>query len=253
MRSKIVAGNWKMNKTLPEAQSLAKEIATQWAGNEAEGVQLVLAPTALMVGAVLDEVNGVNHIAVAAQNCSDKDAGAYTGEISAPMIASTGADYVILGHSERRAYFGENNHLLAEKVNRALENELIPIYCCGETLTERKEERHFQVIEDQIAQALFHLPADQLSKVVIAYEPVWAIGTGETASPEQAQEVHAFIRQLLNESYGEDVGEAIPVLYGGSCKPGNAKELFGQKDIDGGLIGGASLNASDFLAIAHSF
>lgn len=253
MRRKIVAGNWKMNKTLPEAQSLAKEVASHWEGKQAAGVELILAPTSLMVSSVVDEVNGVNQLYVAAQNCSDRDAGAYTGEVSAAMVASTGADYVILGHSERRAYFGENNHVLAEKVNRTLEADLGPIYCCGESLEERREGRHFEVIENQIAQALFHLSADQLSKVVIAYEPIWAIGTGETASPEQAQEVHAFIRKLLVESYGEDLGQAMPILYGGSCKPGNAKELFAQEDIDGGLIGGASLNASDFIAIANSF
>ncbi|HOP12794.1 MAG TPA: triose-phosphate isomerase, partial [Lentimicrobium sp.] len=188
-----------------------------------------------------------------AQNLSEHEAGAYTGEISAAMIRSTGAEYVILGHSERRIYFGEHDQLIGKKIQQALRHELIPIYCCGEVLEEREAGRHFQVVEKQLSEALSGLDAGAFSKVVIAYEPVWAIGTGRTASPEQAQEMHAFIRKVLASRFGEPAANDTTILYGGSCNAANARELFANPDVDGGLIGGASLKAEDFVKIVNSF
>lgn len=248
MRKRLIAGNWKMNKTLKESKSLAQDILEELKGKEVD-VDVVVAPTLININGVAEVVEG--NIAVAAQNCSDKEGGAYTGEVTANMVKEAGGTHVILGHSERRAYFGETNELLSEKVNRVLDQGLTPIYCCGEELGQRKDGSYFKVIENQVKAALFHLSAEQFKSLVIAYEPVWAIGTGETATPDQAQEVHAFIRKLLVEQYGE-VGNQTRILYGGSMKPGNAKELLSQEDIDGGLIGGASLKAADFVAIIEA-
>lgn len=249
MRKKIVAGNWKMNKSASEAAILANEL-TQLEYNKE--VTLLVIPPALFIENAIDSFQD-SEIKVGAQNCSEHDAGAYTGEISAKMIASIGANYVIVGHSERRAYFGETNQVLSEKVNQLLATNLTPIYCCGEVLSERESDTHFDVIKTQIAEGLFHLSAKEIRNCVIAYEPVWAIGTGVTASSDQAQEMHAFIRSLLKEQYNSEIAESISILYGGSCKPSNAEELFANADVDGGLIGGASLVAEDFVAIANSF
>ena len=190
---------------------------------------------------------------VGAQNCSAYDKGAYTGEVSAKMLKSLDVDYCIIGHSERRKYFGETNEILAEKINRVIENNMSPIYCVGEVLEERESGRHFEVVKEQLEKGLFHLDGDAIYDAIIAYEPVWAIGTGKTATPEQAQEIHAYIRGLIAEKYGKEVAENTSILYGGSCKPSNAKELFANPDVDGGLIGGASLKAEDFVNIALSF
>ena len=250
MRKNIVAGNWKMNTTVAEGIQLAQEVNNA-VGNTADikcDVILGVPFTHLTaVKAVIDKVQ------LAAENCADHEKGAYTGEVSAAMVASTGAQYVILGHSERRGYYNETIEMLKNKVDLALANGLKVIFCCGESLDERKANTHFQVIKDEIVGSLFHLSADDMAKIVIAYEPIWAIGTGETATAEQAQEIHAFIRKTLAEKYGNQVADDTTILYGGSCKPSNAKELFAKPDIDGGLIGGASLKAADFMGIVTAF
>jgi triosephosphate isomerase len=251
MRKNIVAGNWKMNKTLMEGIELAQELNAILADKQ-PNCDVVIGTPFIHLSEVAKVVNK-EVIGVSAQNCADKESGAYTGETSAAMVKSTGADYVILGHSERRAYYGETDELLAEKVNLALENGLTPIFCIGEVLEERESETHFEVVKSQIENGLFHLSNADFSKVVLAYEPVWAIGTGKTASPEQAQEMHAFIRKTLVEKYGDEVADNTSILYGGSCKPSNAKELFSNPDVDGGLIGGASLKAEDFYGIISAF
>ncbi len=248
-RKNIVAGNWKMNQSLPQAVELAQTINQL---HHTPDVELIIIPPFPFLTEVKKELTQ-NNISTGAQNCSEHTHGAYTGEVSAQMIASCNAQYVIIGHSERRQYFNETNRQLAEKVNRALENHLSPIFCIGEQLQEREENRYFDIIKQQLNEGLFHLSEKQITQCIIAYEPVWAIGTGKTASPDQAQEVHAFIRSLLAEKYSEEVARNISILYGGSCKPTNATELFNQPDIDGGLIGGASLNAHDFIQIAQSF
>ena len=251
MSRKLVAGNWKMNLSLTEGITLAKEVEAQLLANPTGNVQVVLGVPFSHLTAVSHSVEG--EVAVSAQDCSANESGAFTGEVSAMMVASTGAEYVILGHSERREYHGEENALLAQKVNMALEHGLKVIYCCGEVLSERENNKQFEVVGDQILEGLFHLSKEQMKEVVIAYEPVWAIGTGVTASSEQAQEMHAFIRSLLQKQYGDIAAENTSILYGGSCKPANAQELFSQEDVDGGLIGGASLKANDFVAIINSF
>ena len=251
MRKKIVAGNWKMNTTVPQGETLAKEIV-KMASEVPSDVNLIVAPPFTHLSKVADAIKG-SRVALSAQNCADKESGAYTGEVSAKMLASVPAEYVILGHSERREYYGETNAKLVEKIKLALGENLSVIYCVGEKLDEREKGEHFNVIASQVKEVLFNLTAEQLEKVVIAYEPVWAIGTGKTATRAQAQEVHEFIRKTVAGKFGEDAAERISILYGGSCKPGNAKELFACKDIDGGLIGGASLVADDFIAIAKSF
>ena len=251
MRKKIVAGNWKMNTTVPQGETLAKEIV-KMASEVPSDVNLIVAPPFMHLSKVADAIKG-SRVALSAQNCADKESGAYTGEVSAKMLASVPAEYVILGHSERREYYGETNAKLVEKIKLALGENLSVIYCVGEKLDEREKGEHFNVIASQVKEVLFNLTAEQLEKVVIAYEPVWAIGTGKTATSAQAQEVHEFIRKTVAGKFGEDAAERISILYGGSCKPGNAKELFACKDIDGGLIGGASLVADDFIAIAKSF
>lgn len=249
MRKKIVAGNWKMNNTASEAAILANNLTEL---TYAEDVILLVIPPALFIENTI-EIFTDSEIEVGVQNCSNHENGAYTGEISAKMISSIGAQYVIVGHSERRAYFAETNQILSEKINQLLTQKLTPIYCCGEVLEEREAGNHFKVIKNQISEGLFHLSESEITNCVIAYEPVWAIGTGVTASSDQAQEMHAFIRSLLEEKYNQEVADSISILYGGSCKPSNAEELFANKDVDGGLIGGASLVADDFIAIANSF
>ncbi|KAB1064450.1 triose-phosphate isomerase [Salibacter halophilus] len=246
MSEKIIAGNWKMNKNRNEALDLVSSVLQDLPDTS---TKVVFAPPYLYLEEVARMCADFSNVKVAAQNCSHYDKGAYTGEISAQMIASVNADMVIIGHSERREYFGEEELILSEKVNKALKYNLQPIYCVGESLDQRKAEEHFDIIENQIAKALFHLDEESMKKVVIAYEPVWAIGTGETATPEQAQEIHAFIRKLLTDQYGEEIAKSISILYGGSCKPANAEGLFAQPDIDGGLIGGASLVAEDFVKL----
>ncbi len=252
MRKKIVAGNWKMNKTFSEAEDLLFDIADILKKNRPSDVEILVCPPALYLELAAD-IAHENGFSCGAQNLSEHESGAYTGEISATMIASTGATYVIIGHSERRSYFSETDTLLAVKVTQALKHELVPVYCCGEVLAEREAETHFEVVGTQIKKALFHLAADEFEKVVIAYEPVWAIGTGRTASPAQAQEMHAFIRKVLAEKFGTEAAGNTSILYGGSCNAANARELFANPDVDGGLIGGASLKAEDFIKIAGSF
>lgn len=250
MRKKIVAGNWKMNTTIPEGKELIDGILSRQ--NEIPSdVQLIIAPPFTHLSLAYEKLAG-SRIALSAQNCADQAKGAYTGEVSASMLVSAGCAYVILGHSERREYYGETSATLVRKMALALENGLKPIYCVGEKLEEREAGRHFEVVRTQIEEVLFGLNEEQLANVVIAYEPVWAIGTGKTATSEQAQEIHAFIRKTLAGKFGA-LAEEISILYGGSCKPSNARELFACKDIDGGLIGGASLKAEDFLGIATSY
>ena len=251
MSRKLVAGNWKMNLSVSEGVTLAKEIKDQLLDNPVKDLKVILSVPFSHLTEVSNALDG--EVAVSAQDCSANESGAFTGEVSAMMVASTGAEYVILGHSERREFHGEENSLLAQKVNIALEQGLKVIYCCGEVLLEREKKQQFEVVGDQILEGLFHLSKEQMKEVVIAYEPVWAIGTGVTASSEQAQEMHAFIRRLLLKQYGQITAESTSILYGGSCKPANAKELFSQEDVDGGLIGGASLNANDFIKIINSF
>ncbi len=251
MRKNSVAGNWKMNKTVQEGIALVKELNEVLAANKPNCTVTIGTPFTHITEAVKTANKAV--ISVAAQNCANKESGAYTGEISAAMIKSTGAEYVILGHSERRQYYGETNQTLVEKTDLALAHGLTPIFCIGEVLAEREANQHFNVVKSQIEEALFHLSAEAFGKIVLAYEPVWAIGTGKTASSDQAQEIHAFIRETVAAKYGKAVADNCSILYGGSCNAGNAKELFGKPDVDGGLIGGASLKAADFAAIIAAF
>ncbi|MBI9065707.1 MAG: triose-phosphate isomerase [Salinivirgaceae bacterium] len=251
MRQKIVAGNWKMNKTYQEGIDLAIEIDKLVAEKGNKNVTVVVSPPFTHIAEVNKVVNN-DRISVAGQNCATETSGAYTGEISAEMLWSAGADYVILGHSERRSYYGETNELLKAKIRKALEFNLTPIYCVGEVLEEREANKHFDVIKEQLETVLFDLDKEDFEKVVIAYEPVWAIGTGKTASAAQAQEIHKFIRDLLAKKFG-GLAQNTSILYGGSCKPSNAKELFANPDVDGGLIGGAALTAEDFLGIINGF
>jgi len=251
MRKNIVAGNWKMNKTLQEGLALAEELNGALKG-ATPNCDVVIGTPFIHLASVAAAID-TNKIGVAAQNCADKESGAYTGEISASMVKSTGANYVILGHSERRAYYGETAETLKTKVELALKNELTPIFCIGEVLAEREAEKHFDVVKSQIVDSLFALSAEDFGKLVLAYEPVWAIGTGKTASAAQAQEMHAFIRQTLAAKYGQEVADNCSILYGGSCNAANAKELFSNPDVDGGLIGGASLKVADFKAIIDAF
>ena len=251
MRKNIVAGNWKMNKTLDEGIQLAEEVDKLVAQGVPDNTEVIIAPPFIHLAELSKRID-TKRVHLSAQNCASEPSGAYTGEISAAMVKSTGADYVIIGHSERRQYYGETDAILKKKIELALENHLNPIFCCGEVLDQRNANRHFDVVKSQISDALFFLSEEEFSKIIIAYEPVWAIGTGVTASPEQAQEMHAYIRQLVTNRYGEQIAENTTILYGGSCKPSNAKELFSNKDVDGGLIGGASLKAGDFYAIIQS-
>ena len=250
MRKNIVAGNWKMNTTVPEGVKLASEVNAALEGITPKCDVVIGVPFTHLtaVKAVIGEKLGLS-----AENCADKAKGAYTGEVSAAMVASTGATYVILGHSERRQYYGETAATLKDKVVLALENGLCPIFCIGEVLEERVNGTYFDVIKAQIVESLFDLSAEDFGKIVLAYEPVWAIGTGKTATADQAQEIHAFIRGLIAEKYGNQVADDTTILYGGSCKPSNAKELFEKPDVDGGLIGGAALDAASFMGIVTAF
>lgn len=251
MRKNIVAGNWKMNKTLQEGIAFSKELK-ELLENKTINCDVVVGTPYIHLSDVVKTFEG-SKVHVAAQNCANKESGAYTGEISVEMIASTGASHVILGHSERRAYYSETAELLKEKVSLALDSNLTPIFCIGEVLEERESGKHFEVVEAQIKDSLFDLSKEDFSKIVVAYEPVWAIGTGKTASAEQAQEIHEHIRKIIADKYGEEVADNTSILYGGSCNAGNAKELFSKPDVDGGLIGGASLEADKFLPIIEAF
>lgn len=251
MRRNIVAGNWKMNKTLPEGIALVKEIANAISGKNLK-CDIIVGVPFVHLASVSELLKG-SIIQVSAENCADKASGAYTGEVSAAMVASTGATYCIIGHSERRTYYGETHEILKQKVALALENSLRPIFCIGETKNEREAGNQNAVVKAQLEGSVFNLTPDEFKQIVIAYEPVWAIGTGLTATSEQAQEIHSFIRSLINEKYGDTIANDTTILYGGSCNPTNAKELFSKPDVDGGLIGGASLKAGDFVAIIESF
>ncbi|MEI6554455.1 MAG: triose-phosphate isomerase [Paludibacter sp.] len=251
MRKNIVAGNWKMNKTLQEGLTLATELNSALAGSKLNCDVVIGTPFIHLasVAAVVDS----KVIAVAAQNCASKESGAYTGEISASMVKSTGANYVILGHSERREYYGETSAILNDKVALALANGLTPIYCCGEALEVRNANKQNDYVKNQLEETVFNLSADDFKKIVIAYEPIWAIGTGVTASTEQAQDMLAFLRATIAAKFGQEIADNCSILYGGSCNAKNAAELFSQPDIDGGLIGGASLKVEDFKAIIDAF
>ena len=251
MRKKIVAGNWKMNTTVPEGVELAKAVVAA-SGEVPADVKLIIATPFTHLYPIAEVVKGTR-VGLSAENCADKEKGAYTGEISAAMLASVGCQYTILGHSERRQYYGETDEKLIEKTRLALANGLDVILCVGENLEEREAGRHFEVCEAQIKNVLYNFTEEDMKHIIVAYEPVWAIGTGKTATAEQAEEIHAFIRKTIAAKFGAKVAEDTTILYGGSCKPSNAPELFAQKDIDGGLIGGAALKAADFIGIAVSF
>jgi len=248
-RKKIVAGNWKMNMAYEAGRDLTKSIVEKMKPSD---TLVILGTPYIHLMNVSRIIKDISNLELSAQNCHQEESGAYTGEVSASMVRSCGAAYVILGHSERRQYFGEDDKLIAKKVDAALSQGLKPIYCCGEKLEVREAGKQNDLVKDQVEQALFHLSPEAFSHIVIAYEPVWAIGTGKTASPEQAQQMHAYLRSLVKEKYGADAAESLSILYGGSVKPKNAKELFQQEDVDGGLIGGASLKAEDFVAIINS-
>lgn len=250
-RQKIVAGNWKMNKTLQEAQTLIEQITNQV--NEFDEVIKIIIPPFPFLSSIAAQLNSKANFYLGAQNCHTHSHGAYTGEISAAMLNSVNCSYVLVGHSERRQYFKEHDADLVLKIKQALQNNLKPILCVGETLHERKTENHFKVITEQLTSVLSNFSKEEFSNFVIAYEPVWAIGTGETATPAQAQEIHEFIRTIIAGVYTQDIAEGTSILYGGSCNPQNAQELFSCKDVDGGLIGGASLKADDFCKIIYSF
>jgi triosephosphate isomerase len=251
MRKNIVAGNWKMNLNRSEGLALVEDVLSKLPVDNKTHV--ILAPSFVYLHKVAKICTDFPKVVAASQDCSANKKGAFTGEVSASMIASCSARYVVLGHSERRVNFNESKELLKEKVAQAFSSNLKVIFCCGESLKQREDLVHFDWLKSQISESLFHLSSDAFANIVIAYEPIWAIGTGVTASTDQAQEVHAFIRNLLAEKYGNEVAESTSILYGGSCQPKNAIELFSQKDIDGGLIGGASLNADDFVAVTQSF
>ncbi|KAF9659956.1 triose-phosphate isomerase [Tenacibaculum sp. ZH5_bin.1] len=251
MRQKIVAGNWKMNKNLDEAKELIEGIKEEVKTGLEEGTRVIVAPSFVNLESVVKNTEE-SLVEVAAQNMHQSKSGAFTGEVSADMLTNLGVSIVILGHSERREYFGETDELLAQKVDAALVNGLEVIFCFGELLEDRKSGNHFGVVESQVKKALFHLKEEAFKNIILAYEPVWAIGTGETASPEQAQEMHAFVREIFAKEYGKEIADTISILYGGSVKPANAKEIFSKPDVDGGLIGGAALKVEDFAAIIKS-
>lgn len=254
MRQKIAAGNWKMNNTLEEAKVLASEVI-EMVNSElvSDNTVVVLIPPFPYLTTVHSLIGSSAKVALGAQNCSNHDSGAYTGEVSVSMLKSVGVQYVVIGHSERREYFHESNELLAEKVNKILAAGLTPIFCCGESLETREAGNHEKFVQTQIEESLFHLSGADIQKVVIAYEPIWAIGTGVTATSDQAQEMHRSIRLMLMDQYGTEIAEEISILYGGSVKPDNAQELFSRSDVDGGLVGGASLDSRGFANIAKSF
>ena len=249
MRKKIVAGNWKMNNDLAATNTLISELIKK---EKKANAEVIIAPTFVNLLEASKRLKD-SSIKVAAQNMHFANHGAYTGEISATMLKSVGVNTVILGHSERREFFSEDDNLLKQKVDKALNEDMQIIFCFGEKWEDRSIENHFMVVENQIKNALFHLKNENWKSIVLAYEPVWAIGTGQTASPEQAQEMHSFIRNLVKENYNSTISEDVSILYGGSVKPENAKEIFGKNDVDGGLIGGAALNADNFIAIVNAF
>lgn len=251
MRKNIVAGNWKMNTTLQEGVKLAEEVNEALKNTSAKCDVVICTPFTHLasVASVID----ANILGLGAENCADHVSGAYTGEVSAAMVASTGARYVILGHSERRQYYGETAETLREKVALALANGLTPIFCIGEVLAERENGTYNEVVKAQIVDGLFQLSAEDFGKIILAYEPVWAIGTGKTATADQAQDMHAHIRNVIADKYGQEIADNTSILYGGSCKASNAPELFSKPDVDGGLIGGASLKCADFMGIVNAF
>ncbi|MBS7788142.1 triose-phosphate isomerase [Flavobacterium sp. CYK-55] len=249
MRHPIVAGNWKMNKNAEETEDLLNDLINQLPTDKE--VEIIVAPTFINLASAVEHLEFTN-ISVAAQNMHQAENGAFTGEISADMLKSIGVHTVILGHSERRSLFGETDAIIAAKVNQALKYHMRVIFCFGEELKERQEKQHFAVVENQLRNGLFQLEATAWENIVLAYEPVWAIGTGETASPEQAQEMHEFIRTTIRQQYGQEVADNTAILYGGSVKPDNAGEIFSKPDVDGGLIGGAALKAADFAAIVNA-
>ena len=253
MRKKVVAGNWKMNNTLEEGLSLASEIVNMVNDEVKDEVTVILCPPFIHLSAVSKIIVGSDRVHLAAQNVSEHASGAYTGDVSVSMLKSVGATHVILGHSERREYHDETNAQLASRVNRALEGGLTPIFCCGESLDIRESGKHEDFVNGQLQESLFHLDEKEIQQVIIAYEPIWAIGTGKTATSTQAQEMHQSIRACLATKYGQEVANNISILYGGSAKPDNAPELFAQPDVDGGLIGGASLKSRDFVDIIQSY
>ncbi len=248
MRKKIVAGNWKMNNNLLETKELVNDINEAITNLPLENTRVIISPSYINLLTAL-ELSKNTPIEVAAQNMHQASSGAFTGEVSADMLQSIGIKTVLIGHSERREYFNETDEILAEKLDTVLANNLEAIFCFGEKLEERKKDNHLLEVGNQLRNALFHLKAADFKNIILAYEPVWAIGTGETASPEQAQEMHVFVRNIISKRFGAEVGENVSILYGGSVKPANAKEIFSKKDVDGGLIGGASLKAADFAAI----
>lgn len=251
MRDKIVAGNWKMNLTFEQALQLANDINT-WASENKPNAKVIIAPTSIYLQAIQETVDE-EFVQVASQDVSNAEKGAFTGDISAEQLDSIGINCAIVGHSERREYQQETDAVIAQKLEQLFNKDITPILCVGEKLEEREAEKHFEVVKSQILNALNPQKTENLSKLVIAYEPVWAIGTGVTASPEQAQEIHAFIRSVLNDAYGADIAEGTSILYGGSVNAANAEELFAQADIDGGLVGGASLKVEDFSKIISAF
>lgn len=248
MRKQIAAANWKMNLTIDKAESLLDDILKENSATSENGQVVFAVPFPYLTTAV-ERIAGRTGYAVAAQNCSNKKSGAYTGEVSAEMLKSIGVGYCIVGHSERREYFGELDEILAQKLSLCLGEDITPIFCCGEALDVREKEKQNDFVQKQLEKALFDFSDSELKKIVIAYEPIWAIGTGKTATAEQAQQMHAFIRSVLAEKWGRDVADEITILYGGSVKGNNAQELFSSPDVDGGLVGGASLSASDFTQI----
>mgnify|MGYP000887727392 FL=1 len=249
MRQNIVAGNWKMNKNAEQTEDLLNALIDKLPHDKA--VEIIVAPTFINLASAVEHLQFTN-IGVAAQNMHQDESGAFTGEISADMLKSIGVNTVILGHSERRAIFHETDAIIAAKVDKALQHQMRVIFCFGEELKDRQNNQHFNVVENQLRDGLFHLDKSAWESIVLAYEPVWAIGTGETASPEQAQEMHEFIRETIRKAYGSDIADDVSILYGGSVKPDNAKEIFSKPDVDGGLIGGAALKAEDFAAIVSA-
>lgn len=249
MRKKIVAGNWKMNNNSNESKKLIEQVIEKMPKTD---VEVIIAPSFVNLQKAVEQTKD-SKIQVAAQNMHFAENGAFTGEISAQMLTSIGVETVILGHSERREYFNETDEALAKKVDTALKHKIKVIFCVGEKLEQRKAEKHFEVVKNQLEKGLFNIKAEDWKNIIVAYEPVWAIGTGETASPEQAQEIHAFIRKAIEKKIGKEIAQIVPILYGGSCKPTNAKELFSKEDIDGGLIGGSALKADDFIGIVKAF
>lgn len=251
MRKQIAAANWKMNLTVDKAESLLQEIANASIKLNQDQLAVFAVPFPYLQMAQ-QKINGIENFFIAAQNCYSKKSGAYTGEVSVEMLQSLGIKYVVLGHSERREYFEESNAFLAEKLNIALEYNITPIFCCGEPLSIREAATQNDFVAKQLGESLFHFSKDDIQKIVIAYEPIWAIGTGKTATSEQAQEMHAHLRKVLADKFGKDIADNVSILYGGSVKAANAKEIFSQPDVDGGLVGGASLIAAEFITIINS-